>query len=68
MRNNSKGVMVMEKEIVLDEIHECKTMSSFDKISIQKHDGKWYWVFWDDKKGNTAHGIRYCPYCGKSLV
>lgn len=48
--------------------HKCKAMISSDNISIQKINGKWYWVFWDDKKGNKAHGIGFCPYCGKNLT
>lgn len=47
--------------------HECEALANEDIISIQKIDGKWGWVFWDDRKGNQAHGIAFCPYCGKDL-
>lgn len=45
--------------------HECKTINKSNDVSIEKINGSWNWVFWNDKKGNQAHGIRYCPYCGK---
>ncbi len=47
--------------------HECKILQTHDDISIQKIKGYWNWVFWNDKKGNRAHGIGYCPYCGAEL-
>lgn len=55
------------KTAQLDKQHECNAMRNADSISIERHDGKWYWIFWDDKKGNSAHGIAYCPYCGEKL-
>ncbi len=48
--------------------HECETINKCDNVSIEKIKGHWTWIFWDDKKGNTGHGIRYCPYCGKDLT
>lgn len=47
--------------------HECKTINSTENISIEKINGFWTWIFWDDKKGNKGHGIGYCPYCGAKL-
>lgn len=47
--------------------HECNALRSIDNISIQNIKGRWCWVFWDDKKGNQAHGIGFCPYCGEKL-
>lgn len=51
----------------VNKYHECKAMRTVDDISIQKIKGRWYWVFWNDKKGNQAHGIGFCPYCGEQL-
>ncbi len=55
-----------------NKFHECKTIknsnSDSNKISIEKINGSWTWIFWSDKKGNQGHGIRYCPYCGKDLI
>lgn len=42
-------------------------MKKSNKISIEKINGKWLWIFWDDKTENQCHGIRYCQYCGKYL-
>ena len=50
------------------EFHVCKALVKQPKISIEKIGRHWFWCFWDDKKGNTAHGIRYCPYCGDDLL
>lgn len=50
-----------------DRYHDCKALRNIDDISIQKIKKHWYWVFWNDKKGNQAHGIGFCPYCGKRL-
>ena len=47
--------------------HECETVNKAKNISIEKINGYWTWVFWDDKKGNHGHGIGYCPYCGGTL-
>lgn len=47
--------------------HECEILRTAKNISIQKIDKHYYWTFWDDKKGNQAHGIKFCPYCGKEL-
>lgn len=47
--------------------HECNALRNIENISIQKIKGRWCWVFWDDQKANQAHGIRFCPYCGKRL-
>ena len=47
--------------------HECDVINQADNISIEKIRKHWYWVFWNDKKGNQAHGIGYCPYCGDKL-
>lgn len=47
--------------------HECTALRNIDNISIQKIKNHWYWVFWNDKKGNRAYGIAFCPYCGKRL-
>lgn len=49
--------------------HECEVLRETEvKITIEKIDNQWLWVFWDDKNGATAHGIKYCPYCGEKLV
>lgn len=50
------------------DFHNCKSLDTINNISVQKINGSWLWCFWDDKKGNTAHGIRNCPYCGKLLA
>ena len=59
----NKGEREMQSEY-----HECKTINEYDEISIEKIDGSWIWIFWNDKKGNRGYGIRYCPYCGKELI
>ena len=53
---------------MIEGIHTCDTIHESKKVpvSIEKVDGKWYWVFWGKKK-NKAHGIRFCPYCGEEL-
>ena len=60
----------------LEEIsrHECEVLEKFNarlgkvQYGIQRlSDGHWYWTRWSDKKGNTADGIAYCPYCGQKL-
>lgn len=48
--------------------HECETINKSENASIEKINGNWTWVFWNDKKGNQGHGIRYCPYCVKDLT
>lgn len=49
--------------------HECDILRKTKvKISIDNVDNQWLWVYWDDKNGNTAHGIKYCPYCGEELL
>lgn len=57
----------MEMNITENKYHECKAMQTASDISIQKIKGHWCWVFWNDKKGNQAHGIGFCPYCGERL-
>lgn len=47
--------------------HECEVLKKRDNVSIQKIQGSWYWVFWNEKNGNEAHGITHCPYCCKEL-
>lgn len=47
--------------------HECEALANEDIISVQKINGRWCWVFWDYKKGNQAHEISFCPYCGENL-
>lgn len=49
------------------DFHSCKSLNTVDNISIQRISRQWLWCFWNDKKGNTAHGIKYCPYCGELL-
>lgn len=52
----------------MEELHECKSLRNIEvPIAIEKHNNHWLWVFYDDKKGTTAHGIKYCPYCGELL-
>lgn len=53
--------------MIYGRFHECKHLDTIQSVTIQKINGRWLWVFWDDKKGNTAHEISHCPYCGKSL-
>lgn len=57
--------------------HECETLEKYNNnprhsrniIAIQKlSDNHWYWAMYNDKKGNTANGIGYCPYCGIDLT
>ena len=47
--------------------HECETINKSENISIEKINGNWTWIFWNDKKGNQGHGIEFCPYCGEML-
>ena len=47
--------------------HECETINKSENISVEKINGCWTWIFWNDKKGNQGHGIGYCPYCGAKL-
>jgi len=47
--------------------HECEILKNQDTVSIQKVNGRWLWIFWSDNKGNEAHGIDFCPYCGEKL-
>lgn len=52
----------------MEDMHECKTLADSNvNITIRKHNNDWLWIFWDDKEGNTSHGIKYCPYCGEEL-
>lgn len=65
----SKELRKRDKELRgIGKYHECETINKFDKISIEKINGSWTWIFWSDKNGNRGHGIRYCPYCGKDLI
>lgn len=52
---------------MVSKYHECKTINKSENISIEKINGHWTWIFWNDKKGNQGHGIRYCPYRGNDL-
>ena len=56
-----------ENNMAKKDFHCCKALDTIESISIQKINGRWLWCFWDDKKGNTAHGIKHCPYCGQEL-
>ena len=56
-----------KKSMTEKDFHSCKLLDTIQNISVQKINGSWLWCFWDDKKRNTAHGIRNCPYCGKLL-
>lgn len=50
------------------ENHECEILrNSKTEISINKIVEKWYWIRWNDKKGNQADGVKFCPYCGQHL-
>lgn len=56
------------------ENHECEILEKFNSrfkrpdIGIQRLSNlQWYWIRWNDKKGNTADSIIYCPYCGEKL-
>ena len=52
----------------IHKIHECDVLKRTKvKLTIEKINGDWLWVYWNEKEGNTAHGIRYCPYCGEEL-
>ena len=56
-----------KKSMTEKDFHSCKLLDTIQNISVQRINGKWLWCFWDDKKGNVAHEIRNCPYCGKLL-
>lgn len=48
--------------------HICKTIENCDFVTIvSEDDRKWLWKFSPKNKKTTAHGILYCPYCGKKL-
>lgn len=64
----------MKKPLEVVEHHECEILEKFNarlgktQYGIQRlSDNHWYWTRWNDKKGNTADGIAYCPYCGQKL-
>lgn len=64
----------MIKNLRIIDNHECKPLQKYNsglqkqEIEIQMFDDmNWYWVRWDDRRGNTAEGIAYCPYCGEKL-
>lgn len=67
--NKLRGGLFEEEGVAMTNtnFHECNSLETIHSITIQKIHGRWLWVFWDDKKGNVAHEISYCPYCGKSL-
>ncbi len=50
----------------MSDSHECKVMKSCNSISIEKIQGRWFWIF-HKKKKTEAHGIKFCPYCGGKL-
>ena len=55
--------------------HECDILTDYNRrygrdgeMGVQKFsDGHLYLTRWSDKNGNSAWGIRYCPYCGADL-
>lgn len=67
-------VAEMSKSINVIEDHTCEVLEKYNarlekqEIGIQRFsDLRWYWVRWSEKRGNTADGIAYCPYCGLKL-
>lgn len=63
----------MGRPLEILENHECETIEKFNasakgaRYEIQKlSDDHWYWARWS-RKGNTADGILFCPYCGEQL-
>lgn len=63
--NKSSGILQEHECFILKEYN---MRSKNSEIAIQKlSDNCWYWVRYDDKKGNIADGIGYCPYCGAKL-
>ena len=47
--------------------HECEALkNTIVDISIETIKGRWYLIFWKESC-TEAHGIAYCPYCGKKL-
>ena len=47
--------------------HECELLRHAGNISVQKINGKWYWVVWSEKGNPIANGLKFCPYCGTAL-
>lgn len=53
----------------MTEHHACEVLRKTDvKITIEKIDSQWLWIYHDHKRGAIAHGIQYCPYCGEELI
>ena len=67
----------MKKTMEVIEEHKCEILENYnarlkkkdiDGIAIQRlSDLRWYWIRWGSKRGSTADGIAYCPYCGQKL-
>lgn len=52
----------------MKDVHECEILRNSNvEITIEKINNQWLWVYYEKNGKATAHGIKYCPYCGEEL-